>query len=239
MAVIQPVCGKKERPVPAFGLLLVNPAEARTMREKLLCCDGRRQYLFNSELVVDDKREFFVAGPAVGAPAAVMALEKLVALGAQRVVLYGWCGAIASSLAIGDILVPDSARIGEGTSQYYGKKEESAPSPQLFLSLCQLFEKKDLTVNRGKVWSTDAIFREDREELLALHRQHRVVAVDMEFSALCSAAAFRNIEFAAVLLVSDLVAKEKWQPGFTSNLFRKKRAQVLDILLDAAVHLTV
>ncbi len=235
MTVIQPVRGKKERPIPARGVLLVNPVEARVARERLLTAGGRRQYLFNSELVVDDKRDFFIAGPAIGAPVAVMALEKLVALGAQKLVLYGWCGAIADSLAIGDVLIPDSARIGEGTSQYYGREKESAPSPQFSLSLCQLFEEKGLPVSRGKVWSTDGIFREERKELLALHQQHNVAAVDMEFSALCSAAAFRTIEFAAILLVSDLVAKEKWQPGFNSEHFRKKREQVMDILLGNAI----
>ncbi len=237
MAVIEPVRGKKERPIPAYGLLLVNPTEARACSKRLLAAGGRRQYLFNSDLVIDKKKDFFIAGPAVGAPAAVMALEKLVALGARQLILCGWCGAISADLAIGDILVPDSARIGEGTSQYYGRQTESAPAAELSCQLHRLFVRNGLPVCHGKVWSTDGIFREERQELLALHRQHNVMAVDMEFSALCSAASLRGIAFAASLAVSDIVAAEHWQPGFTRERFRKNRERVLDILLDCAVRI--
>ncbi len=237
MAVIEPVRGRKERPIPAYGLLLVNPTEARSCSNRLLAAGGRRQYLFNSELVIDKKKDFFIAGPAVGAPAAVMALEKLVALGARQLILCGWCGAISADLAIGDIIVPDSARIGEGTSQYYNRQTESAPSVEFSCRLRQLLTQNGLPVSGGKVWSTDGIFREERQELLALHRQHNVIAVDMEFSALCSAAALREIAFAASLVVSDLVAAERWQPGFTKERFRNNRERVLDILFGRAARI--
>jgi len=59
----------------------------------------------------------------------------------------------------------------------------------------------------------------------------RVVAVDMEFSALCAVACFRNIEFAAVLIVSDELWGKTWRPGFSSNVFIETKGKALDIVL--------
>ena len=51
---------------------------------------------------------------------AALTMEKLIALGARQIILFGWCGAIAPNLHVGDILVPARALSGEGTSRYYG-----------------------------------------------------------------------------------------------------------------------
>ncbi len=232
MAVINPIRNKNERKIPECGLLLVNPAEAASRIERMLAQGARRQFLFNSGLVIEEKAGFFLAGPAVGAPAAVMALEKLVALGARQLVLCGWCGAVSPSLAIGDVVVPDIARIGEGTSQYYGRKKTSAPSQPLSAKLYKKLENAGLPVQRGCVWSTDGIYREDRQLLLSLYEEHSVVAVDMEFSALCSAAAFRGIDFAGSLVVSDITTDECWQPGFGVECFRNNKERILELLLE-------
>ncbi len=234
MAVIEPKKGKHEKPVPPVGVLLVNPVEAKTQMERAVAAGARRRFLFNSGLVVDERADFFLAGPAVGAPVAVMTLEKLTALGARRVLLCGWCGAISPRLRIGDVLVPTRADIGEGTSQYYRRNheensEESAPHQGFSEETATRLAAANITVRGGCVRSTDGIYREERETLLALHRDYGVDAIDMEFSALCSAAAFRGTEFAAVLVVSDITCGEKWQPGHKTEIFRKSTERVLSL----------
>jgi hypothetical protein len=42
----------------------------------------------------------------------------------------------------------------------------------------------------------------------------------MEFSALLQVAAFRQVELAAVMVVSDLLGGEVWRPGFRSRPFK-------------------
>ena len=49
-----------------------------------------------------------------------------------------------------------------------------------------------------------------------LQQEEDVSAVDMEYSALCSAAFFRKIDFAALLLVSD----EVWGYELESRFFQ-------------------
>ena len=55
---------------------------------------------------MNESQGYFIAGPAIGAPMAVMTMEKLIALGARRIFLFGWCGSMRDSLGIGDLLLP-------------------------------------------------------------------------------------------------------------------------------------
>ena len=55
----------------------------------------------------------------MGAPMAVMLLEQLIALGAQRLLYLGFCGALIPSYRIGDLFLPMHAIREEGTSYHY------------------------------------------------------------------------------------------------------------------------
>ena len=232
--VIHPRKNKNEQSLPENGLFLVNPSEASQCLLKLRQNGGQSRSLFNSGLVVAGDPPFFVAGPSIGAPMAALTLEKLIALGAKRVILFGWCGAIAQELQVGDLLVPEKAASGEGTSAYYTLDTDTVagPDPQLGNRIAQIFADNQMVVHRHCVWSTDAVYREDRHVLQQLHREKQVGAVDMEFSALCAVAAFRGIEFAAVLTVSDELWGSSWRAGFSKALFLKKKQAALALLLD-------
>jgi uridine phosphorylase len=62
---------------------------------------------------------FSICGPFFGAPHAVVGIEKLIALGAERIWVLGWCGALDPNLSIGDIVIPSKAFSEEGTSALY------------------------------------------------------------------------------------------------------------------------
>lgn len=235
--LIHPRKGKNEQQIPHTGLLLVNPTEASSCCKKLQAAGGREQFLFNSDLVVDRDKVFFASGPALGAPMAAMTIEKLIALGANKIILFGWCGAISNTLQVGDILLPDRAIVGEGTSQYYSSTESPSPSEEFRKRIEEGFKRSDIKVKSGCVWSTDAIYREDKAQLKKLHKDKQVDAVDMEFSALCSVASFRNIEFGAVLIVSDELWGKSWRPGFSAKVFQSNKKKALDVLLKNIGHL--
>ncbi len=228
--VIQPRKGKNEKAIPENGLLLVNPTEAHPRIDKKISAGAESRFLFNSKLCVADGSAYFMAGPAIGSPMAAMSLEKLIVLGAKRIILCGWCGAIDSSLKVGDIIIPDSGLIGEGTSAYYNDSARSYPSSVFSSQLVDLLTAGEHAVSRGCVWSTDGVYRENRKYLKELSAKERVVAVDMEYSALCSVAGFRGIDFSAVLIVSDEIWGESWRPGFSSKHFHKVKDAVLLML---------
>ncbi len=229
--LIHPRKGGREKCLPEKGLLLVNPSEASRCHLQLRQNGGESRHLFNSQLTVAASHSFFVAGPAIGSPMAVMNMEKLIALGAKRIILFGWCGAISSTLKVGDTLLPDEAKSGEGTSRYYPLPIPAAPSTIFRSHIAKVFCDNNMMVHSGCVWSTDAVYREDGRMLQELNKIDGVVAVDMEFSALCTVACYRNIEFAAVLIVSDELWGETWKPGFSSSIFSETKVKVLEIVL--------
>ncbi len=230
--IINPSRRKKEKPLPENGILLVNPSEAseclRQLREK----GGEARFLFNSDMAVAGEPPYFAAGPAIGAPMAALTLEKLIALGAKRIILFGWCGAILQSLQVGDIVIPDEALSGEGTSGYYPSENGIGPDINLVRQVATVFADKGFQVHQGCVWSTDAVYREDRRFLKKLCLDRGVVAVDMEFSALCAVARFRKIEFAAVLTVSDELWGDSWRPGFSKSYFMDQKKAAMQLLFE-------
>lgn len=231
--LIHPRKGKNEKSLPENGLLLVNPSEASSCHRRLQQDNGKSRFLFNSALTIAESDNFFLAGPAIGAPMAVLSLEKCIALGAKRIILYGWCGAISSELHTGDVLLPAQILVGEGTSQYYPLSVPAVPSSLLRNALATKYAEHGVKVREGCVWSTDAIYREDSRTLQELHQRQGVAAVDMECSALCTVSCFRNIEFAAVLIVSDELWGAKWRPGFKQERFLTQKELALAILLES------
>jgi uridine phosphorylase len=229
--IIHPRRQKNEQSIPENGLLLVNPSEASECLGRLQAAGGASRFLFNSGLVVSGDGAYFAAGPAIGAPMAALTLEKLIALGAKRVILFGWCGAVARTLQVGDILVPARALSGEGTSRYYSAGYGLAPDEDFSAQVARVLGDNNPGSHRGCVWSTDAVYREDRRMLQKLCLEQGVDAVDMEFSALCAVARFRKIRFSAVLTVSDELWGDSWRPGFAKQLFVQQKQAALKQLL--------
>lgn len=221
--LIHPRREKGEKEIPLVGILLVNPSEARIGMQMLLDAGGEKRFLFHSELAVSKSGDFFVAGPAIGAPMATMTLEKLIVLGAKTVLMYGWCGAISPEYKVGDILLGGNAHCGEGTSRYYSSADVCKPSARFVKRVEDSFSLS----GPESLWTTDAVYRESRKMFQQLASRYNVCGVDMEYSALCAVATFRKIDFAALFLVSDELWQEQWCPGFAGKAFKKKsRAQI-------------
>jgi len=167
---------------------------------------------------------FSVTGPFVGAPYAVMLLETLIAWGARRIIFLGWCGAVSDRAKIGDIVLPTSVVIDEGTSKHYGANdsERMSTSFPLVSRIRQILEKNNVDFHRGAVWTTDAVFRETRSRVAA-YQQSGILAVDMETSALCAVAKFREVDLGGILVVSDELSSLTWRPGFKHKEFANGR----------------
>jgi purine-nucleoside phosphorylase len=171
-----------------------------------------------------------VVGPMLGAPYAVMVMEKLIALGVKKILFLGWCGSLQEEVQIADLVVPDRALIGEGTSRYYPVDEAfPGPSGDVLEGIRAALSKGPISFHQGPVWSTDAPFRETRQLVTSLQGQG-VLGVDMEVSALFSAASFRHAEIGALLVVSDELASLEWKPGFSTSKFKRARKVAAEIV---------
>ncbi len=230
--VIEPGRQRGEPEIAGPCLFFINPHESSKASKEAVARGAIRHNLFHSSLYeLDDGSGQVWAGPAIGAPMAVMTLEKLIALGVDTCIVVGWCGSLQAELPIGTVLVPDQVISGEGTSAYYAGPDNDLPAADLSKDLFSYLEAADFAVQRGPVWSTDAPYREHWSKMADLRGQG-VAAVDMEFSALTAAASFRGISLAGALLVSDEIGDHVWTPGFRHKLFRRQSRQLFECLGD-------
>jgi len=165
-----------------------------------------------------------VTGPFIGAPYAVMLLEMLIAWGVRKIIFLGWCGAVSAKVKIGDIILPTSAAIDEGTSAHYGQMDTgvSRASSSLVSMIRQVLNKNQIDFHAGAIWTTDAVYRETRQQVES-RQQDGILAVEMELSALYSVAQFRRVALAGILVVSDELSSLDWRPGFKDERFVQGR----------------
>ena len=79
------------------------------------------------------------------------------------------------------------------------------------------------------IWTTDAIYRETPEKVKK-HQRNGVLGVEMEGSALFTAARFRNVDAGAVMVVSDELSELSWRPGFSASNFKQARRAVSEAM---------
>jgi len=230
--IICPKQGSKEKSIPKLGFLIINPNEAAHAHSMASKRGWEKRSMHHFKLSVSITEEIFVAGPAVSSPIAVLVVEKLIALGAKMVVALSWCGSISPDFRIGDVLVGSTPLSGEGTSRYYATDNYPTPSQQLSIKILQLVRQLGIVARFGRIWTTDAPYRECRVFLKKLHQEERICGVDMEYSALCTVCAFRKIDFASLFLVSDELWGEKWKPGFKNKDFLQKSRTLVDVFMN-------
>ncbi len=230
--VVEPLRFKGEPKLPKSGLLAVNPTDVRWIQELAEAASLKRHYLFHSQLYSSEK--YFLAGPAVGAPMAALCMEKLIALGAKDIIFFGWCGSLTPRLQVGDLLVPGLAVSEEGTSQHYQEFGPLTADKSLCSVLQEGLVRQSIEFQQGSVWTTDAPYRETREKITRYAKQG-VLAVDMEFAALCSVASFRKVRFAGLMLVSDELWRTPWKANFANKIFKKRSRMALEALCNLLI----
>jgi len=145
----------------------------------------------------------------VGAPSAVIWMERFIASGAREILILGFCGALEPDSAISDPILITEAVSEEGTSKHYFPHRESfLPSPGLNREMKKELRKRNLAHQTGTIVSTDAPFRETKS-WLERHRKKGIRFVDMEASAVFAVAEYYGIEAAALMLVTDNLSKAK------------------------------
>ena len=177
---------------------------------------------------------FSVIASPMGAPMAVMLLEQLIALGARRLLYLGFCGALVPSYRIGDLFLPVQAIREEGTSYHYLPADVvPCASPHVQAILYAQAQRRQLPVQQGPIWTTDAPYRETPLKLQQF-QEAGVHAVDMEMAALFAVGHYRQCEVGALLVVSDECYHPVWKPGFGASRLRQACDEVVTVAVAAA-----
>ncbi len=231
--LIEPRRGRSEAPLPRHAILVFSPEDLGSFLKSFSKPVARSHKLYLSEVFTAEFKgaRVAVAGPMLGAPQTVLVLEKMIALGAGKIVAVGWCGSLQKDVRIGDIVLPSAAVSEEGTSSHY-PTESPGPSPDLRRLIGQALAASGLTVHEGVVWTTDAPFRETVGKVKK-YQSEAVLSVDMETSALFAVSRFRGVEMSVVLVVSDDLSGLRWVHGFRDPAFRRSRQRVVETILEA------
>ena len=196
---------------------------------------ARRVDGFQADVFLTDRRGRsvgVVGNFGIGAPAATNLAEELIAWGAKRLVIVSLAGGVQSDLAPGSLVVCDRAIRDEGTSYHYlPPARDVAASADLVSALSKALGARGLVHVTGATWSTDAPYRETREEATA-YQQDGVKTVDMESAGVFAAAQTRGVAAASVLIVGDSLAGPRWSAPPDMRALHRKIETVLDTVID-------
>lgn len=221
--------------VPDAVVLTYQRSVIHELRSRGIERTGGYPGLTRSLWFVDGARKVAVAGGfGIGAPAATMVLEELVALGVREFVSIGAAGCLQPRCGLGEIVVCTAAIRDEGVSHHYAATEKFAwPSERLTAQLTEVLAADGPAPVAGTAWTIDAPYRETVAEARS-YQAEGVVCVEMEAAALFTVAAHRQVDLAAAFVVSDhVLADERWTHAFGTPLLHDGLVQLLDAALRA------
>lgn len=153
----------------------------------------------------------------IGAPAAAVMLEELIAWGVGSFISIGTAGGLVKGLHPGAVVLCTGALRDEGVSYHYVPGGGLAlPDEALSDDLGSAFDAAGVPYHSGISWTTDAIYRETKEEIDSVVARG-ASTVEMEASALFTVARYRGTPMAACFTISDSLAETEWQPEFLSK----------------------
>jgi uridine phosphorylase len=168
----------------------------------------------------------------VGAPAAVMTLEEIIACGARTIFEIGLAGGLQEFLHPGDVIVVTEAIRDEGTSHHYFPPEvKVGSSERLRKRLLKCLDEKAIKHFSGTVWTTDGVYRETLTKFRKF-KHAGVLAVNMETSAVLALAKYRNVEAVSVQVISDILAENGWLQAFEQQSVKENTETLLKAVLE-------
>jgi len=232
------------------------PVDTIKVPQRLLITYQRRTYEYGNKLIDGKSVDWWMYGESqpfcigqfnhveiglarfrVGAPAAVMTLEELIACGVETVFEVGASGGLQTFLQPSNIIVVTEAIRDEGTSYHYLTPNVKVKSSLTLRSkLIKHLNERKIKHFVGPVWSTDGVYRETRNKFFKF-RDSGVLAVNMETSAIFAVAKYRNVEAASAQVVSDVLSETGWLQAFGHEQVRENARilakAVLDVLSEA------
>lgn len=172
----------------------------------------------------------------LGGPASAGLMEEAAAMGGEKFLFFGSAGVLDRQLAAGRLIIPTAAYRDEGTSYHYLPPGDYVDIPTAG-RLAEIFTELNYPHVSGKIWTTDAIYRETRNNM-EKRRRDGCIAVDMECASLMAAAQFRKILVYQFVYAEDSLDGEAWDARtmLTEDLASEYEIY-LRIVLETAIRL--
>lgn len=171
----------------------------------------------------------------MGGAGTVCLMESLIARGAKAFLYYGNCGVLDKEIAAGHLILPTAAYRDEGTSYHYLPVSDYVEVPT-HKQLAQTMDALHLPYVSGKVWTTDAFYRETRSNM-EKRKADGCIAVDMECASVMAAGQFREVPVYQFFYADDCLDGEKWDPRTLGARPFSSHEKYLRVALEIVVRL--
>ena len=159
---------------------------------------------------LDGKTVAFYLSPIGSAMASTGVIEANWRTGATKFVMFGSAGALDREKTAGHYVVPTAAYRGEGMSYHYAAPADyiGVPGAQ---TVCRVFDVLGAPYVTGRVFTTDAIYRETRRQIAA-RRAEGCIAVEMELAGVRAVCAHHGFALYDFLMTGDVLDAPVYTP---------------------------
>ena len=193
---------------------------------------------FDNPVLIADSREYVtytgtldgvkvsVTSTGIGGPSAAIALQELVACGADTFLRVGTCGGLQDDILGGDIVIANGAIRMEGTSKEYAPIEFPAvPDVNVMNALIQAAKKMNIRHHAGVVQCKDSFFGQHAPESMPVSYELTqkweawvkmgCLASEMESAALFIAGSYLRVRVGSCFLV--VANQERAKKGLSNE----------------------
>ena len=161
------------------------------------------------------KKKIAIYMTYMGAPLSVSNLEDVNCLiDTNKFIVFGSCGCLNNECKA-KIIIPTKAYRDERTSYHY-KKANNYITIKNSNKVAQFMKKHNIPYLKGKVWTTDAFYRETENNYIK-RKKEGCLAVDMECSAIQAVCDFRGWDLYYFLTSGDVLDVSKWDISNLEN----------------------
>lgn len=151
-------------------------------------------------------------------------------VGASKFIMFGSAGSLNSAVTTGKFVIPTYAYRDEGMSYHYAPPDDYIRIRNSE-KVEQIFRELNLPYVMGRVWTTDAFYRETKA-LTAARQSEGCLAVEMELSGVQAVCDFHGFELYDFLATGDVLDAHEYD---NSGLYGANHdLDKLDIALEIA-----
>ncbi|MBQ3593353.1 MAG: nucleoside phosphorylase [Clostridia bacterium] len=171
----------------------------------------------------------------LGGPASGALLEEIIAKGAKNILFFGSCGSLDEEYTGNKLIVPTHAYRDEGTSYHYAPPDDYI-EVKTAEKLAEIFDEIGISYCKMKTWTTDAFYRETKNNMEA-RKKDGCSVVEMECASIMAIADFRKANVYQFLYTADCLDGNEWNRGTLGNMADDVRESILYTAIETAVRL--
>ena len=176
-----------------------------------------------------------VQGTGMGVPSISIYVNELMeSYDVQKLIRVGTCGAIQEDIKVRDVILAQGSTTDSQINRMVFNGIDYAPLADFSLlkNAYDIGTEKGLPIKVGNVFTSDTFYRDNAKEVNELLGAYKVLAIEMETTALYTLAAKFNRQALSILTVSDhIITGEETSAEERQTTFN----EMMEIALDTAL----